>query len=370
MPKNQSKHQSQKDKFWVMNKLNQNTGEILIYGDICDYSWWEEDVTPAGFIEDIDNLGEISDINIRINSNGGSVFAAHAIANYLKSRSVTKNVYIDGIAASAATIIAMAGDNIYMSSTSMMMIHDPSVVLWGGYNIKDFNEMTIALNKIKESIVNSYVLKTGIDKDELSNMMSNETWLTGTEAVEKGFADVLLEEDEINMAMEEIQNKRFLVVNKIKFDMSNFKDLSKFNNISTRKTNNSNKEEEQSIMNLEEFKNKYLDLYNQIVQQAINDGAAQERQRIQEIEDVALPGFEDSVKKAKFEKPIDAGQLSMEILKQQKNIGNTVLNNINKDAEELDDIPPVENIDETETDKIRNNSNRISNFFKNKKGDK
>lgn len=123
-------------------------------------------------------------------------------------------------------------------------------------------------------------------------------------------------------------------------------------------------------MNLEEFKNKYPDLYNQIVQQAINDGATQERKRIQEIEDVALPGYEDSVKKAKFEKPIDAGQLSLEILKQQKNIGNTVLNNINKDAEELDDIPPVENIDETETDKILNNSNRISNFFKNKKGDK
>lgn len=353
-------------KFWVTNKINQNTGEILIYGDICDYSWWDEDVTPTGFIEDIDNLGDVNTINIRINSNGGSVFAAHAIANYLKSKSITKNVYIDGIAASAATIIAMAGDNIYMPSTAMMMIHDPSIVLWGGYNAEDFEEMIEVLNKIKESIISSYVLKTGLDREEISTLMSNETWLTGSEAVEKGFADFLVDEEEIDLELEEAQNRKFLVVNNIKFDMKNFNNISKFNNLVKKPNKIIDNKEDNKTMTLEVIKNQHPELFNQIK----NLGAEEERNRIKEIENVSLPGFEDLVNKAKYETIQDAGQLSIEILKNQKKIGLETFKNIVKDAEDLDAIPAAGNLDETNEEKIQNNANQVAKFFKNKKGDK
>lgn len=354
-------------KFWITNKIDNKTGEILIYGDICDYSWWDEDITPTGFIEDIDNLGEVDTINIRINSNGGSVFAAHAIANYLKSKNITKNAYIDGIAASAATIIAMAADNIYMPSTAMMMIHDPSIVLWGGYDAEDFAEMIEVLNKIKESIINAYVLKTDLDREEISTLMSNETWLTGTEAVEKGFADFLTDEEDIDLEFQETQNSKFLVVNKIKFDMKNFNNISKFNNLAIKKPNKiiDNKEDNKT-MTLEVIKNQHPELFNQIK----NLGAEEERNRIKEIENVSLPGFEDLVNKAKYETIQDAGQLSIEILKNQKKIGIETFKNLVDDAEELDDIPASGNLDETDEEKIQNNANQLAKFFKNKKGDK
>lgn len=354
-------------KFWVTNKIDQNTGEILIYGDICDYSWWDEDITPTGFIEDIDNLGEVDTINIRINSNGGSVFAAHAIANYLKSKATTKNVYIDGIAASAATIIAMAGDNVYMPSTAMMMIHNPSIVLWGGYNADDFEEMIAVLNKIKESIINAYVLKTGLDREEISELMSNETWLNGAEAVEKGFADFLEDEKDIDLELEETQNSKFLVVNNIKFDMNNFSNISKFNNLSVKKPNKiKNIKEDKNKMTLEEIKNQHPDLFNQIK----NMGAEEERNRIKEIENISIPGFDDLVNKAKFETCQNAGQLSIEILKKQKDIGLETFKNLEEDAKNLDEIPAVGDINETDEQKVQNSANKIAKFYKNKKGDK
>lgn len=186
-----------KKKFWNWKNrkvLNQETNEEIVertlelYGTIAEESWFDDDFTPQMFKDEL-NAGS-GDITVWINSPGGDCVAAAQIYNMLANYKGNVTVKIDGIAASAASVIAMAGHTVLMSPVSMMMIHNPATVAFG-----DHTEMAKAiemLEGVKDSIINAYALKTGMSRAKLSRLMDAETWMDATKAVELGFADEML----------------------------------------------------------------------------------------------------------------------------------------------------------------------------------
>ncbi|WP_202031068.1 head maturation protease, ClpP-related [Blautia glucerasea] len=183
-------------KFWNWKKrvVNQENGQeteeriLFMNGVIAEESWFDDDVTPALFKDEL-NAGT-GDITLWINSPGGDCVAAAQIFNMLSEYPGKVTVKIDGLAASAASVIAMAGTEVWMSPVSMMMIHNPATIAWG-----DHTEMKKAmelLDAVKESIINAYVRKTGQSRAKLSHLMDAETWMDANKAVELGFADDIL----------------------------------------------------------------------------------------------------------------------------------------------------------------------------------
>ncbi|MBL4621013.1 MAG: Clp protease ClpP [Immundisolibacteraceae bacterium] len=159
------------------------SNEILIYDEIGE-GWYDEGITGKSIKRQLMNLE--GDITVRINSLGGDVFEAAAIYNLLKEYEGKVIVKIDSIAASAASVIAMAGDEVIVPSNAMIMIHNPWTFAYG--ESKDFLKTAERLDKIKETIANVYIENTGISKNEIHEMMDEETWLTSEEAVAFGFA--------------------------------------------------------------------------------------------------------------------------------------------------------------------------------------
>ena len=177
-------------KFWNFSNVD-NQRELRLEGAIADETWWADDVTPAAFREEL--YSGTGDIILWLNSPGGDVFAAAQIYNMLKEYPHKVTVKIDGLAASAASVIAMAGDEVLMSPVSYLIIHNPATVAIG-----DSEEMLRAkamLDEIKEGIINAYELKTKLSRDEISRMMSEETTFNAKSAVLFGFADGILYSD-------------------------------------------------------------------------------------------------------------------------------------------------------------------------------
>ncbi|HDZ3664577.1 TPA: Clp protease ClpP, partial [Mannheimia haemolytica] len=184
--------------FNIQAKAN-DTAEISIFDEI---GFWG--VTAQQFAKDLKALGNnLKQINLHIHSPGGDVFDGIAIYNLLKNHPANKTVYIDGLAASMASVIAMAGDEIIMPENAMMMIHKP----WGiqGGDADDMRKYADLLDKVESTLIMAYVAKTGKYETDLAEMLKEETWLTGKECVEQGFADKLAEP---LVAMACIQSKK------------------------------------------------------------------------------------------------------------------------------------------------------------------
>ena len=184
-------------KFWNWKKMktvDQETGQeaeeriLFLNGTIAEESWFDDDVTPALFKEEL-NAGA-GDITLWVNSPGGDCVAAAQIYNMLSEYPGKVTVKIDGIAASAASIIAMAGNEVMMSPVSMMMIHNPATIAYGDH--VEMKKAAELLDAVKESIINAYVRKTGQSRTRLSHLMDAETWMDANKAVELGFADGIL----------------------------------------------------------------------------------------------------------------------------------------------------------------------------------
>ena len=213
------------DKFWnFIPGTNAKAPELLLYGPISSMkSWWVDTVTPGEFNKELEALGDVPEIIVRINSGGGDVFAANAIFTRLKDHAAKITVKIDGWAASAATIIAMAGDTIKIAKNGVFMIHDPAMTVWDTFTAEDFEKMADELKVIKQSIVNTYSMKTGREAEEIATLMANESWWTGDEAVENGFCDELMFEE----ASTVVENSSKVVVNSVPIDISDFKTVPK-----------------------------------------------------------------------------------------------------------------------------------------------
>lgn len=194
----------------------------MLYGDIASSTWWGDEVTPKDFKADLDSLGDIQTLNIFINSNGGDVFAGQAIYSMLKRHSATKNVYIDGLAASIASLIAMAGDKIIMPANAMIMIHNPWTIAMGNSN--DFRKLAADMDKIRESMLSVYESKTGMKQEDIIPLLDNETWMTAQDALESGFCDEIEEEKQVAASL----YGDFLNINGVNMDLKRFKNAPKF----------------------------------------------------------------------------------------------------------------------------------------------
>lgn len=175
-------------KFWNWVRDSDEVRTLYLNGVISEETWWGDEVTPKIFKDEL--LAGTGDITVWINSPGGDVFAAAQIYNMLMEYTGKVNVKIDGLAASAASVIAMAGGDVYMSPVSMLMIHNPSTIAIG-----DSEEMLRAkalLDEVKESIINAYELKTGLSRTKLSHLMDAESWMNANKAIELGFADKIM----------------------------------------------------------------------------------------------------------------------------------------------------------------------------------
>lgn len=179
-----------KNKFWnwVRNEEDSDERILMLNGHISTETWLGDDVTPEIFRDEL-NSGT-GNVTVWINSPGGDCFAAAQIYNMLMEYRGNVDVRIDGIAASAASVIAMAGNTVSISPVGMMMIHNPATI-----SIGDEQEMKRAidrLSEIKESIINAYELKTGLPRKQLSNLMNAESWFNAKKAKELGFVDSIL----------------------------------------------------------------------------------------------------------------------------------------------------------------------------------
>ena len=189
-------------KFWNWKTVKNDTSEtrtLFLNGAIAEESWYDDDVTPKLFRDEL--MAGKGDIVVWINSPGGDCVAASQIYNMLMDYKGNVTVKIDGIAASAASVIAMAGTKVCMSPTALLMIHNPFTVAIG-----DSDEMKKAiamLDEVKESIINAYELKTGLSRAKISHMMDAETWISANKALELGFADEVLFKNPANKVDEE-----------------------------------------------------------------------------------------------------------------------------------------------------------------------
>lgn len=201
-------------KFW--NK-SAETADIFIYGDITSEKWDETETTAKSFVDDLKSFGG-RDVTIHLNSGGGDCFAALAIYNTLKNYSGKVNVSIEGLCASAATIIACGGSKITIAANSLMMIHNPSVGLSGYFDEIDIDKVKNSLSAVKSTLIQTYQTRTGKSESELDKLLSAETWFTAAEAIENGFADEIL--GEISGQFDDA--KKILFVNKLSVDCRKF----------------------------------------------------------------------------------------------------------------------------------------------------
>ena len=187
-------------KFWKWR--NQADGEpearvLELYGTIASESWFDDDVTPQMFKDEL--FAEEGDVVIFLNSPGGDCIAASQIYTMLMEYTGNVTIKIDGIAASAASVIAMAGTSVLMAPTSLMMIHNPMTAAFGS---KDEMEKAIEmLEEVKESIINAYELRTGLSRARISHLMDSETWMNAKRAIELGFADGMLTDEKVMAEM-------------------------------------------------------------------------------------------------------------------------------------------------------------------------
>ena len=202
-----------KRKFWNWSE-NEDERILRIDGVIAEEPWIDDEITPKQFKSEL--MSGSGDITLWINSPGGDVFAASQIYNMLMDYKENVTVKIDGLAASAASVIAMAGTRVLMSPVSQIMVHNPMTVAIG--NAEEMSKAIDMLSEIKESIINAYELKTNLPRDEISKMMDSECWMNARKAVELGFADEIMYTEK-DQNSEKISNSyifsRMAVTNKL-----------------------------------------------------------------------------------------------------------------------------------------------------------
>lgn len=178
-------------RFWNWTQSENESRVLELNGTIAEESWFDDDITPEMFLSEL-NSGN-GDITVKINSPGGDCVAASRMYTMLKEYAGKVTVKIDGLAASAASVVAMAGDTVQMAPAALMMIHNPATMAWGDH--VDMEKAIAMLDEVKQSIINAYELKTGLSRAKLSRMMEEETWMNAKKAVELGFADEMLGEN-------------------------------------------------------------------------------------------------------------------------------------------------------------------------------
>lgn len=325
-----------------INALADGNAEILIYGDIG--SKWYDGVNPQEFAAQLKQCtAEI--LTVRINSNGGDMISGHAIYNLIKSYHGKVRCVVDGIAASAASIIAMAGE-LLMPKNTMLMIHNAKSASYG--DSKKMESVAKSLQIANQTMIEVYASKTGLSHEVIQDMMDKETYMTAEEAVKNGFADEVLDDIEINACLDGDE----LLLNGIKLDSDVSKKFIDFHPEITAKIHASNQTKQAAtqaanfldkgskVITIEALKKDNPDLYAAVYESGKNDGInagkelgiVAERQRLQAIDELETTGFSDIVAKAKYETGCSAGDVAVLVLKAQKDNVNKIQQNIAADA--------------------------------------
>lgn len=364
--------------------------EISIYDKIAskkskDY-WTDEEgteVTPTDFKEQLNNC-KSKNITIRMNSGGGEVTAANVIAVAIQEAiNAGKNIVckIDGMCASAAVQIAMACEKVIIHKSALMMIHNPMAFLFGYYDINEMGKAENLLKATKDSIINYYTEKTGMTKQKISNMMDDETYMTGIEAVNNGFADSLMFDDEDTDDEGVINNiSKICAINQALNIPTQYK--SAINNIFSK-----GGKETMEIKTVDELKQKFPTLTDELAQKAVEDHIAKnpvnqknveeqiggaveaERNRIKAIDELAGKVDNDLLAKAKYETLATAENVAMEAIKTGAFVQSSVLNAMQTETAPAQNVAGVEppagagTVDEKKlaTEKA---SNVAENYFK------
>ena len=317
--------------FWKFRNLagDDEKAELLLYGDIAERSWWDDAATPKKFAEDLAALGAVKEITVYINSGGGDVFAAQAIGNMLERNSATVIAHIDGLCASAATIVACHANKVVAAADASYMVHPPSMGVCDYLTAEDMRNCLKALDTIRGNIVALYAKKTGKSEDECGTWMDETNWWTAAQAKENGFVDEVDDEETDTV----VENRNgMLFVNSIgmglPFDKApdfvksrmGAKTPGGFSNATNNPGQTGTQEEEaMEIKNKDDLMKAYPDMVNEIRKDAAIDAINRERARIKDIQDMTLPGMEQTMQDALYgEHPMDATAYAKEVAKAAK----------------------------------------------------
>lgn len=325
-------------------EADNNELEINMYGEVVEsipVDWWTGEpvsglfICEKDFLEDLDRYKDKSRITLRINSVGGDLYAGLAIANRIKDLKAEIVTIADALCASAAVAIFQAGNTRRLYSGSQIMIHEPSCMLFGRYDVQGINKVKMQLEAGKKSIIEAYRERTGRTSEDLEKMITGDCWMTGKEAVDEGFADEVIEGE---VSTEVTEDNKTVISNGIRFPAEAFYSLPRNMKVlknGIKPENNNPQEGGETVMTKKELMENHPELYNEIVDEirgeqqtaAVEAAVRAERERIRSIDEIAAQvGDNAMVMEAKFgEKAMDASQLALEALKKQSKLGNEFL---------------------------------------------
>lgn len=388
-------------KFWnVISNDDGDTAEIVMYGDVCSAQptdWWTGEavpgmfITPEGFMEDLAAVRNKANITIRLNSGGGDLYTGIAIHDALKGLSGHKTVIIEGIAASAASVIACAGDDVQLHRGSTIMIHGVAAKYRDYMTIAGLKQAIKQIDAAEQAVANIYHAKTGIEMETLRNMMTRETWMVGQEAVEKGFANTLLDDDGPEMSLS--ADRKVLLVAGVRHDVSFFHSIPgdipvktdvpagkpAGTNKNTPVNNAGGKQKEAKPMTEQELRAQYPELVASIEAAAAaaarTEAVTAERERLQAIESIeAQIGDSELIAQAKYgDNPCTAAELALAAMQKQAKQGADFLGKLGNDAKnsgtaKVTGDPNGGNADEGDDDETEFNG--FVNAYKNMTGGK
>lgn len=315
--------------FWQFRDAADGVPELLLYGDIASATWYGDEVTPKRFCQDLEALGDVPELRVRISSGGGDVFAATAIGNALEQHKATVTAVIDGLCASAATIIACHCDRVKAAADTIYMIHPVRVGIYDFVDEKTLQNAIQAVQAIRSVIVKLYARKTCRAEDEVAAWMDATSYWSAEQAMENGFVDELIQEP---VRME--NHSGFLIVNGMDMHMKVESLPENVQNRLGRIADNepdrpAEEEEDMPVSTVDELRNEYQDLVSQIEAAAVE----RERQRIRDIEEMQMPGCEEIANDAKFVNPVAAMDFAAACIREMKKQGQKYLNGIRKDSD-------------------------------------
>lgn len=328
------------NKFWNVKKDgDKKRCQLDLFGFVGgskDDPWSVEGFNEKEFLKDFRQIPEDAELNISINSFGGAVYTALSIYSLLKTHKGDITIRVDGAAMSAATIItSVPGARVIMPKGAMMMIHKVSFVAVG--TTDDMRKTADDMQKLEENLVAIYAEKTGRSADEIQEKLDAETYFTAEEAVEFGLAD---EVDETT-TVHNVASGDFVMLNGLKAEARFFEHAPE--GLFTAEQKGPAEKKEGMPMNLETLKAEHPDLVQAIREEALKEGAETERARIQAIEALALPGFDEIVNAAKYQTGESAEAVAVAIIKAQKARGEKAAQNLIEDAKALDGLGTVGN---------------------------
>lgn len=350
--------------FYTMASVNGSEAEIIMYGEIVEErprDWWTDEPLEGNyivldeFLEDLKEISGATSITIRLNSVGGDAYAAIPIHNRLRELKAKKTVIVDGVAMSGGSLIMCAADTVKVNASSLIMIHKCWSRIWGGFNADDLRKMATSNDAVDKAQASIYKRKTGMSEEDILSMMADETYMTGTEAVEKGFADELMEGDAPDIAAS--ADLSTIYVNgramRLTNPLSNLPesiptvksdDTSVKTNTNIKPAETGGQEGGKTMAkNLEELRAENPELAEQIMAEAkaaasqdagaVNAAVEAERKRIAEIDEIAALYDDETVNEAKFgENPCTAQEMAFAAAKKAAKEGQKFVGDLKDDT--------------------------------------